>query len=237
MAWRRDTVGCGTTSSHWSAARPMHMPWDWPTSFSIDTSNVCLRPAESGPSKRSVICGTMRVVVPGDTSLRLTHVEHLYRSADILQLVLAAVVEDVLDTQLDEVAHRARHGDAAGLGQGLDARGQVHAVAEDVLVLVVDDDFAQMHADAEQHALLLAQRVVEAGHPLLDVDRGGDRRHGRAELGQHGVARRADQAATADVDGRAPDLDLGRLEMTEGACLRAFHHPGESGEVGMDDGG
>ena len=151
--------------------------------------------------------------------------------------MLPAVVEDVLHPKLDEIAHGTRHGDAARLGQGLDARGQVHAVAEDVLVLVVDDDFAEMDADAEQHALLLAQGLIEARHPFLDVDRGGYRRHGGAEFGQHGIACGAHEATAAGIDRRTPDLGLGRLEMAEGACLRAFHHPGEPGEVGMDDGG
>ena len=81
----------------------------------------------------------------------------LHRPADVLELMLAAVVEDVLGAQFHKVANGTRHGDAARLGQGLDACREVHAVAEDVLVLVVDDDFTQVNTDAEQHALLLAQ--------------------------------------------------------------------------------
>ena len=80
--------------------------------------------------------------------------EDLDRAAHVLELLLAAIDEGVFDAQLDQVAHGARHGDAAGLGQRLDAGGEVDAVAEDVLVLVVDDDLAEMDADAEQHALL-----------------------------------------------------------------------------------
>ena len=64
-----------------------------------------------------------------------------------------------------------------------------------------------------------------------------DRRHCRAELGQHRIARRADQPAAADVDGRTPDVDLCRLEVAEGARLRPLHHPGEAREIGVDDGG
>ena len=79
--------------------------------------------------------------------------------ADILGAVLAAIDEGVLDLQLGDVAHRARHGDAARLGQALDAFGEIHAVAEDVVVLLVDDDLAQMHADAEHQSLLLVQQA------------------------------------------------------------------------------
>ena len=83
----------------------------------------------------------------------------------------------------------------------------------------------------------IVQRLVEARHAFLDVDGGADRGHGRAELGQHGIACRADQPAVAGVDGRAPDLDLGRLQVPEGARLGTFHHAGEAGEVGVDDRG
>ena len=97
----------------------------------------------------------MRVVVPTVTAaLARPHMEDLDGAADILDLMLAAVDEGVFDAQLDEVAHGARHGNAAGLGQRLDAGGEIDAVAEDVLVLLVDDDLAEMDADAEHHALL-----------------------------------------------------------------------------------
>lgn len=87
--------------------------------------------------------------------------------------MLAAVVEGVFDAQLDEIAHSAGHRDAAGLGNGLDAGRQIDAVAEDILVLVVDDHLAEMHTDPEQHALVLVQLLVEARHALLNVDGSG----------------------------------------------------------------
>ena len=163
--------------------------------------------------------------------------EDLDGAAHVLELMLAAVGEGVLDTQLDQVAHGARHGDAAGLGQGLDPGSEIDAVAEDVLVLVVDDHLAEVDADAEQHALVSVQGVVEPRHALLDVDCRSDRRHRRAEFGQHGVARGADQPPARGVDGWPPDLDLGGFQVAEGACFGALHHPGEPGEVGVDDGG
>ena len=139
--------------------------------------------------------------------------------------------------QLDQVAHRARHGNASRLGECLDAGGKVDPVAEDVLVLLVDDDLAEMNADAKHHALRGVQGLVELRHAFLDVEGRADGRHRRAELGQHGIARRADETAAGGVDGRAPDLDLRRLQVPEGARLGALHHAGEAREVGMDDGG
>ena len=151
--------------------------------------------------------------------------------------MLAAVDEGIFHLELGEIAHGTRYRDAAGLGQRLNTGGEIDPVAEDVLILFVDDHLAEMNADPEHHALLGAQRLVEARHALLDIDRRADRGHGRGELRQHGIARRPDQPSVGGVDRRPPDLDLGRLQMAEGARLRAFHHPGEPGEVGVDDGG
>ena len=105
--------------------------------------------------------------------------------ADILGAMLAAIDEGVVDLQFGDVAHRPRHGDAARLGHGLDALGEIDAVAEQVVIVLVDHDLAQMHADAEQQLLLLGQQVVETRHALLDVDRRRDRGQRRAEFGQH----------------------------------------------------
>src|SRR5471030_685685 len=167
----------------------------------------------------------------------VAHVEDMDRPAHVLELVLAAVDEGVVYLELGHVAHRARHRDAARLGGGLDAGGEIDAVTEDVLVFLVNDDFAQMHADAELHALRLVERLIEDRHPFLDIDRSGDGGDRRAELRQHRIARGPDQPATAGIDRRTPDLDLRGLEVTEGARLPALHHAGEAREVGVQDGG
>jgi hypothetical protein len=93
-----------------------------------------------------------------------------------------------------------------------------------------------MHADPEQQLLVLAQGGIELHHPLLDVDRHANRRHGGGELGQHRIARRADQAAAAGLYRRPPDLGLCGLQVPEGTRLRPLHHAGEPREVGMEDG-
>jgi hypothetical protein len=75
--------------------------------------------------------------------------------------MLAAVDEGIVELQLGDVAHRARDGDAAGLSHRLDTRGDIDAVAEDALGLLVDDDLAQMHADAEHQPLVFVEHGVE----------------------------------------------------------------------------
>ena len=163
--------------------------------------------------------------------------EDVQRPAHILGPVLAAIDKDVVGAQLGDIAHGARHGDAAGLGHGLDALGEVHAVAEQVVVVLVDDDLAQMHADTEPQLLLLVEVPVEARHALLDVDRRLDRRQRRAELDQHGIAVAVDERAAGRVDGRPPDLAARRLEMLVGEVLPALCQAHEARQVGMEDGG
>ena len=75
------------------------------------------------------------------------------------------------------VAHDLRNEDAAGRGLGLQARGDVDAVAEQIAVLGVRH-FAQVHAEAERRfALALAER-----------DGGGQRIGGAGEFEHHAVA-------------------------------------------------
>ena len=120
--------------------------------------------------------------------------------------MLAAVDVGIVVPQPGDVAYRARDGDPARFGQHLDAFGQIDAVAEDIVTCLVDDDLAEMNADAEQEALLLGETLVELRHALLDVDRHLDGGSRRAELGEHGVARTVNQRAAGTFNGRLPDL-------------------------------
>ena len=73
------------------------------------------------------------------------------RPGDVLQLLLALVDKADIDPAFDVLLHARRHADAARLGEALEARRDVHAVAENIVVL--DDDVADMDADAEVDAL------------------------------------------------------------------------------------
>ena len=66
---------------------------------------------------------------------------------DVLDALLAEILERDVEPVADLIADRARDADAAGLGELLQARGDVDAVAEDVVVL--DDHVAEIDADAE----------------------------------------------------------------------------------------
>src|SRR5205823_12280601 len=66
---------------------------------------------------------------------------------DILEALLAEILEDAIEPVPHLVVHDRRHTDAAGLGHALQPRRDVDAVAVDVAVL--DNDVARLDPDAE----------------------------------------------------------------------------------------
>ena len=101
----------------------------------------------------------------------------------ILYLVLATIYESIVDPQIGNVSQRARCCDSSRFGQSLDAFGEVHAIAKDVVVLFIHNNLTQMHADAKHQSLLLVQWLIEACHALLEVDRRPDGGNGRSKFG------------------------------------------------------
>jgi hypothetical protein len=154
---------------------------------------------------------------------------------DVLGVMPAAVDEGAARLQMRGVAYGRRRRNPARLGHELDAGGDVDGVAEYGLRFV-DDDLAQMQPDAEHQSLFLVERFVEACHPLLDVDRRRDRRHRRAEFGQHGVGHDVNDPPAGGFDGRPPHLRAHRFQATDGAVFRAFHQAHIAVEVGLKNG-
>ena len=95
-------------------------------------------------SARSALGGARCVCRPSHRAI------DLHRPLDVLELLLAEILEG--DIELARASDRARRrdADAAGLGQRFKPRGDVDAVAIDVAVL--DDDVAEIDADAKHDA-------------------------------------------------------------------------------------
>ena len=89
---------------------------------------------------------------------------------------------------------------AAGLAQGLDARGDVHAVAVDVAA--VDHDVAEVDADAVAHALRLRAVRLMGGELLLHLDGALHPLDDARELRDQGVAPGVHHAAVVALDER-----------------------------------
>ena len=89
----------------------------------------------------------------------------------------------------------------ARLGEPFQAGGDVDAVAEDVVVL--DDDVAEVDADAELDARLVGRAAVAVGHAGLDGDGAAHRLDGAGEIDQQAIAGALDDAAAVGGDMRA----------------------------------
>jgi hypothetical protein len=131
------------------------------------------------------------------------------------------------------VVDAARDADAASLGESLEARGDVDAVAEDVAVL--DHDVADIDADAEPHAARRVERPVCGCDVALDVDGAFHGGEDAGELGEHAVTGGAADASAMLRDEGVGDGAMGG-QRRQRAFLVAAHQPAIALDVGGEDG-
>jgi hypothetical protein len=86
-----------------------------------------------------------------------------------------------------------RDADAAGVGEALQSRRDVHPVTIDLLAL--DHDVAEVHANAKRHPSLGRKARVLGLKSSLNIDGAVHRLDHAGELGQHTVASRIDEAS------------------------------------------
>ena len=187
-------------------------------------------------AQRGASAARPRAAPDGRLSVSLVeaHPEHADRPGDVLDALLAQILERDAEPVADLIAHRARDADAARLGELLQARGHVHAIAEDVVVLA--DHVAEVDADAKADLALRRHVAVAPRHALLDLDRA---RHGirdARELDQHAVAGGLDQPPLVLGDRRVDQLETMGLETRERARLIGFHQAAVADHVGGEDG-
>ena len=120
----------------------------------------------------------------------------------------------ILEGEIELVAHLLVHRRAMtqmppGSASAFEPRRDVDAVAEDVAVL--DDDVADIDADAELDAPLRRHVGVALGHPALHLDGAAHRIDDAGELDQQAVAGGLDDAAAVLGDLRIDQLAAMRL--------------------------
>jgi hypothetical protein len=104
-----------------------------------------------------------------------------------------------------------------GLGQGFDPRGDVDAVAVEVVAL--DDHIPEIDADAQLDAVVGPDIRVPLGHRLLHRNRAVHRIDDAGKLHQQAVAGGLDDAAPMFGDLRIDELAVQRFEAFERAIL------------------
>ena len=161
------------------------------------------------------------------------HAPGLGEAGCVLQLALARILEDQRQLAVHLLVHCLGHEDAAGLRNGLQAGGNVDAVAEHVVLL--DDHIREVDADAEAHAPVVRQIGVARLGGLLHLGSEAHGIHHAAELGQEAVAQRLDDASTCLGNQRIDDGGLPRHQLGQRARFVALHQPRIARDIGRED--
>ena len=146
-----------------------------------------------------------------------------HRPGDVLDLLLAQILEDEGQPVAHVVVDRIGDEHPAGIGQGFDPRGDVDAVAIEVVAL--DDHIAEIDADAQLDAVVRRDARVPLGHRLLHLDGAAHRIDDAGKFHQHAVAGGLDDAAVVLGDLRIEELAAQRFEAFERALLVRPHQP------------
>ena len=123
--------------------------------------------------------------------------------------------------------------DAAGVGDAFQPGRDIDAVAKNVVV--VDDDVADMDADAEFDAFCLGDVDIAQAHRALHLDRAAHRVHRAAELDQHAVAGGFDDAAAIFGDLGIDQRLAEGFQAGQRALLVDAHQPAIAGDVRRED--
>ena len=105
---------------------------------------------------------------------------------NVFNLLLAQVLEDVIELVPYLIANDPANADPARLCQSFQARGHIDAVAEDVVLL--DDYVAEIDAHTKPDPSILRDFGLALGHPPLHLDSAPNRVDHARELDQHPVA-------------------------------------------------
>ena len=153
---------------------------------------------------------------------------------DILERLFPQVDELDFDTPAHVVVRRTRDGDASGLGDALEPRRDIDAVAKHVVP--VDQDVAEMNADPVHDVVGPRRLRVALGHLFLHRERAFDGGDDRGELDQHPVAHRLEESPAVRRDDRRRRLAPLTHRFRRPRLVLA-HHARIADDVGGEDRG
>jgi hypothetical protein len=158
-----------------------------------------------------------------------------HRELDVLELLLANILERQVEPVADVVAHRLGHRHAAGLGNTFEPGRDIHAIAEQVVI--VDNDVAKVDPDPEFDLPVVGDAIVPGAHVPLDFGGTFDRVHDAWELDQHPVAGQLHDAALMPGDCRIDQFVSMTFEAGERADLVRAHQAAVAHHIGSHDRG
>ncbi len=151
---------------------------------------------------------------------------------DVLDLLLAEIVKGQRQFVADVIARRSRDANRARLGQRFQPGGDVDPIAEQIGA--VDDNVANMDADAQPHRLVAVAAGIVRGDrglhrngALHGIDRAG-------EISDDAVAGGVEDPAAMRGD-QPIDNGSARLQTGERADFIVRHQPAVAGDVGGEN--
>ena len=107
------------------------------------------------------------------------------RMRDVLHQLLAQIFKDHVAVMTQVIAHASRNADFTAPDQPLEPSGDIHAVAENVVIL--DHDVADIDADPKAHPPSFRLAFICPLKRRLDLDRAPDRVKDAGEFGEYTV--------------------------------------------------
>src|SRR4029453_9015918 len=124
---------------------------------------------------------------------RRSNPEDVARPRDVLELPLAQILEGQIQLVAHLIVHDLAYADPAGFGEAFEPCRNVDAIA--VNIVAVDDDVAEVDAEAELDAMVRRHVRVASLHRVLDLDRALDGSDHAREFDQEAIASCLDDAA------------------------------------------
>ena len=159
-----------------------------------------------------------------------------HRLGDVLQRHRAEIADLEIEPPLDLPVGVLGDADPSGLGDPLQARGDIDAVAHQIAVALLDH-VAEMDADPKFDALVRRDPSVALDHRPLDFNGAVHRVDDAAELDNCAVAGALDDAAVVHGDGRIDQVAAKRPKPRQNPILVGAGKPRIADDVGHQDRG
>ena len=154
---------------------------------------------------------------------------HTDWTGNVLDELLAHVLEAEAQLVAHLLVHDARNHDPAGIGEGLQPCRDVDAVAKNIAS--VDYDVADIDTDSKLDALFDRHVGIAIGHSTLNIDGAAHSIDNADELHQNPVARRLDDTAAMLGDLRVDQFLAMDLEIVKRTLFIARHEPAVAGNI------
>ena len=146
------------------------------------------------------------------------------RLDDVLELGRAEIADRHLEPSFDLPIGLLGKADRAGLGDTLEPRGDIHAVAHEIAVALFDN-VAQVDADAELDAPLGRQARVALDHAGLHFDSAAHGVHNTPELDDRAIAGALHNASVMNRDDGIDQIAAKRPQPRKNAILVRSREP------------